>query len=361
MFRSAAASAVCAIAVSAAVALGAQSAESVTLRGADVAIYNIAGVVRIERGAGRDVTVDVRRGGRDGAKLKLESGELRGRQTLRVIYDADRIVYPKLGRWSNTTMNVGRDGTWGNSGEDNKWRPWGNRTRVHISGAGDGMEAWADLVVHVPAGTALSIRHAVGEVIADGTDGVLDVDVASASVDIANVKGHVKVDGGSGNTTLTNISGDIALDLGSGSTRLSRIVAGSLKVDAGSGGVSGDNISVSGRFELDAGSGNAEFSKLSARRAQFDVGSGGLRADFITDVDDVKVDAGSGTVTLAFPDNVGAELDIETGSGGISSDFPIQVSHTERHVLRGTLGDGKGRIRIDAGSGGVRLLKLVAK
>ena len=348
-----------ALALCAITTLGAQAAETVTLRGTDVAIYNLAGVVRVERGTGRDVTVEVRRGGTDGAKLKLETGELRGHQTLRVMYDADRVVYPKLGRWSNTTMNVASDGTWGNSGDDNRWRPWGNRGRVKISGSGGGMEAWADLVVHVPAGATLRLRHAVGEVHVNGTDGALDVDVASAAVDIANVKGNVTVNGGSGSSTLTNVTGDIVLDLGSGSTRLSKITAGDLKVDAGSGGVAGDNISVSGRFDLDAGSGSCEFSQLSARRAQFDVGSGSLRADFMTDVDDVKIDAGSGAVTLAFPESVGAELDIETGSGGISSDFPVQVSRTDRHVLRGTLGDGKGRISIDAGSGGVRLRKLV--
>ena len=97
-----------ALALCAITTLGAQAAETVTLRGTDVAIYNLAGVVRVERGTGRDVTVEVRRGGTDGAKLKLETGELRGHQTLRVMYDADRVVYPKLGRWSNTTMNVAR-------------------------------------------------------------------------------------------------------------------------------------------------------------------------------------------------------------------------------------------------------------
>ncbi|MBI2795249.1 MAG: DUF4097 family beta strand repeat protein [Gemmatimonadetes bacterium] len=351
------------LALLAAPALEAQSAESIALKGADVAIYNLAGVVRVERGSGRDVSVEVRRGGNDGARLKLETGEVRGRQALRIVYDADRVVYPKLGRWSNTTINVASDGTFGDSRRDSEdrwkgWRPWGRGDRVRISGNGDGMEAWADLVVRVPQGVTLRLRHAVGEVHADGTDGRLDIDVATAAVDVANTKGALVVDAGSGAVSVTGSSGEISLDLGSGSARLSKLAATDLAVDVGSGGVTGDNISVSGRFSLDAGSGSCELTALAARRSRIDVGSGGLRAEFATDVDDLDVDAGSGSVTLGFPDSVGAEVDIETGSGGISSDFAVQVNRTDRHRLVGTVGDGKGRIHVGAGSGGVRLRKL---
>lgn len=72
------------------------------------------------------------------------------------------------------------------------------------------------------------------------------------------------------------------------------------------------------------------------------------------------MDAGSGAVTLGFPASLSAVLDISTGSGGISTDFAVQVNRTERNRLQGTLGNGKGRIHVDAGSGAVRLRKLAA-
>ena len=255
----------------AAPSLGAQSAETVTLRGTEVAIYNLAGVVRVERGGGREVTVEVRRGGRDGAKLKLESGDLKGRATLRVLYDADQVVYPKLGRWSNSTLSVANDGTFGDG--DSRWRPWGRGGRVRISGSGDGLEAWADLLVRVPPGIGLRLRHGVGEVHVDGTEAKLDIDVAAATVDVSNTKGGLSIDAGSGGVTITGAAGDISLDLGSGSARLSRVAADELTMDVGSGGVTGDNISVAGRFSLDAGSGSCEFTQLTARRSRIDVGS----------------------------------------------------------------------------------------
>ena len=51
-------------------------------------------------------------------------------------------------------------------------------------------------------------------------------------------------------------------------------------------------------------------------------------------------------------------LDVpDTGSGGIESEIPIQITRRERDRLVGQIGDGRGRIVIDGGSGRVRLKK----
>jgi uncharacterized protein with beta-barrel porin domain len=50
-----------------------------------------------------------------------------------------------------------------------------------------------------------------------------------------------------------------------------------------------------------------------------------------------------------------ATLDIETGSGGITTDFPIQTNRVERNRLRGTIGNGDAEIRVETGSGAVRI------
>lgn len=51
-------------------------------------------------------------------------------------------------------------------------------------------------------------------------------------------------------------------------------------------------------------------------------------------------------------------FDANTGSGGISSDFPVTMEQLRRNTLRGTIGTGAdGRIRASSGSGGVRLAR----
>ena len=94
--------------------ISAQEVERVS--GRSVAIYNIAGHVEIVPGSGSDVVVRIARHGDDADRLSIETGEIRGRETVRVVYPADQVVYPEMGRGSNTTQRVRDDGTFSDGG-----------------------------------------------------------------------------------------------------------------------------------------------------------------------------------------------------------------------------------------------------
>ncbi|MGH7630710.1 MAG: DUF4097 family beta strand repeat-containing protein [Gemmatimonadales bacterium] len=79
-----------------------------------------------------------------------------------------------------------------------------------------------------------------------------------------------------------------------------------------------------------------------------------------TDVESprLRTHTGSGdVVSIVAPPSTSARLDIETGSGDIESDFPLAATRSGRHHLTGTIGDGRGRVSVGTGSGGVRLLR----
>src|SRR4029079_8224477 len=116
--------------------LRAQQVERQTLSGDRVAIYNLAGKLRVEGGSGSDVVVEITRGGKDASQLKIANSVINGQPSLRVIYPGDRIVYPDLDRWNRTTVSVAEDGTWGdreNSGSRYRDR---DIDRVEIRGSG---------------------------------------------------------------------------------------------------------------------------------------------------------------------------------------------------------------------------------
>jgi hypothetical protein len=46
---------------------------------------------------------------------------------------------------------------------------------------------------------------------------------------------------------------------------------------------------------------------------------------------------------------------VTTGSGGISAGMPVRMVRSERHRFTGSVGDGRARVRVSAGSGGVRI------
>jgi len=319
-----------------------------------VAIYNLAGQVRVEGGpTGGDVVVEIRRGGSDASRLRIETGERRNWRTLRVVYPSDRVVYPRLGgSGSRTSLRVDEEGYFNDSDD----RGWGGRNRVDIRASGSGLEAWADLRIVVPRGKRIAVYLAAGEATVANVDGDLTVDVSAASITTERTRGRLNLDTGSGSVRVSDAQGSVNLDTGSGSVTVSDVRGDELRMDTGSGSITARNIEVQ-TLSADVGSGGIRMSGVKASRVSLDTGSGSTEVELLTDVEDVDVDAGSGSVSLRLPANAGAEVEIETGSGGIDTDFPIQVSRVERNYLRGRLGDGRGRIRIESGSGRVRLLR----
>jgi hypothetical protein len=339
--------------------LQAQS-ERRTLSGERVAIYNLAGKLRVESGSGSEVIVEVTRGGRDADRLRVEQGAIGGYETLRVLYPSERIVYPGVGRYDRTTINVRDDGTWGDrptrGSRDEREASDRERNRVEISSSGSGLEAYADVRVLVPRGQRIVIHNAVGDARITMVDADLAVDVASSTITAERTRGHLSLDTGSGSVSVTDAQGDVDLDTGSGGVTISGVKGESLRMDTGSGSIRGSDVDVS-ELKADVGSGGVHLERVRASRVSVDAGSGGTELELLSTVDQLKIDAGSGGVTVRLPSSLSAEVDIETGSGGIDTDFAVQVTRFEQRHMVGRIGDGRGRIRIESGSGQVRLLK----
>ncbi|MCH7489848.1 MAG: DUF4097 family beta strand repeat protein [Gemmatimonadetes bacterium] len=335
--------------VAAPAASSTQASGTFSLSGDRAEIYNIVGFVRIQAGRGSDVIVQIDVGGADADQLTVETGRIRGAETLRIIYPDDHIVYPELHRRSRSTISVRPDGTF-----------FGRRSRggdrVTVSGSGRGLEAYADLVISIPRGKTVGVYLGVGEVEVENVDGDLLVDVASAPVSARGTRGRLSIDTGSGSVEVTDARGDVNIDTGSGSVDVSDVSGGVLLIETGSGSVTGENLEVEG-LNIDTGSGRIELRTVTSSDVRLDTGSGSVRVDLTTDVDVLDIDTGSGSVTVYIPDNFGAQLDIESSSGGIDFEMPVTVRRFSRQALRGSIGDGEGVVRVDTGSGSVRFLR----
>jgi len=325
--------------------------ESRTVKGSTVAIYNLAGRMRAVAGTGDAVVVDVTRGGHDGAQLKIATGTIRGRETLRIIYPSDRIVYPDM-RNRSSNMNVREDGTF----SEGSWDDDGGRDRVEIRSYGPGLEAFADLTVKIPPGQKIQLFLGVGRMEVANVEGSIFVDVGAADVDVGGVKGNLGLDTGSGRIAVRDVTGDLDIDTGSGGLTIDRVTGSSLRLDSGSGGVEGSDITVN-EFRVDIGSGGLRMSRVKAQNLDVDTGSGGASLELLSVFEKLVIDTGSGGVTVRAPAALSADVDVETGSGGFQSDFEITTRRVSRNHVEGRIGDGKASIRIEAGSGTVRLLK----
>jgi DUF4097 and DUF4098 domain-containing protein YvlB len=324
-----------------------------SLEGDDVAIYNLAGEVSVEAGQG-SIGVLVSRGGGAAGQLRVQQGEIDGWETLRVIYPSDHIVYSRSGSGSFTTqLRVRDDGTFG---DEHGWNERSRGRRVTIMDRGDGLDAHADLRISVPSGRQVAIHLAVGKVTVTNVNGRISVDAHCAPVTATGTRGELSVNVGAGMVHVSQAEGDLSVDTGSGSVDVSRYHGDKLSVDTGSGDVTGTELEAA-ELSIDTGSGDIRLTGVTAPEVTLETGSGSVTTDLRREINSLSVQTGSGNIAITAPPTLSASVEIETASGEIESDFPLTVTRHSRDHVEGRIGDGKGTIAIETGSGGIRLLK----
>jgi len=105
----------------------------------ELSVYDPAGSVRIEAGEGPFITINVARGGKDAERIKLKSDFVDDVASLAVVFPGDAVVYPAAGV-ASTDVFVNGEGKFG---------PEIAGRRMTIATQGEGLEAWADMVVRV--------------------------------------------------------------------------------------------------------------------------------------------------------------------------------------------------------------------
>ncbi len=323
------------------------------LAGPEVAVYNLVGEISVVSGSGPDVVVEVTRTGRDAARLTVATDPIRGVPSLRVDFPGDEIVYPALGRRSRSTFRIRSDGTWGD-----RWRGHGDRDsrEITIRGEGSGLEAAANLRISVPAGKRAAIHLGTGQLGASNVAATLYLDAMSGDVRVSGGSGELNVDTGSGNITVTGTDGDLDLDTGSGDVTVERARGRALRIDTGSGSIRGTEL----RFEtanVDAGSGDVDLDGFTGGNVELETGSGDVEVRLTQSPDRLSVSTGSGGVRVRLPADLSATIDLESGSGGFDVDFPLQLVRKNEDSLSGRIGEGKGRISIETGSGDITISK----
>ena len=359
----------------------AQRVERVELHGPAVAIYNLAGSVRVDGGAVDRVVVEVIRGGQDARRLVLDTGMIRGRMTLRVRYPSDRLTYADGGWTGNTTVEVDRDGTFAddmsdrNGGDASGVRdtigPTDRRVaprRVEITsrarGTGVPLDAYADLHVIVPRGIALSVQQGVGSVTVESVEGTLAVSVRAARVRASHVRGALTLDSDAGDSDVADLTGDLTVASDTGSLTTHDVRGGAMRLTLDVGRLRASGIDVT-ELTATVRAGSVRFSTTRATRLRLQTDHAPSEISLLVAPGDASIEAGSGRVTLALPTNTGSIVDIETRTGKIASDFtvarplagPRLTPGADSRTLRGTIGVGGGRIRIRTHSGDVRLVR----
>ena len=161
----------------------------------------------------------------------------------------------------------------------------------------------------------------------------LEAGSGSGDIRVDGVGESAKISTGSGSIHATGLQGGFTLNTGSGDIFADQTGEGDVKAQTGSGTIELRNI----HGGLKAGT-----------------GSGDIRIAGTPSMD-WKLETGSGSIEFT-PGNSGFTLDASTGSGGVHTDKEMAVQGSfDKHHLTGKVNGGGPTVRIETGSGDVRI------
>jgi hypothetical protein len=332
------------------------------------AIENLAGRMRVSPGSGNTVVAVATVHAEDDAladTLKFAQVTNKdGVPTWRMSYPLDKhtsYMYPKRG--DDTSSSEGDAHSWFHDWV-NGWFGGSSNTTTEYAGrrlkvsTSSGVLLYADIEIQIPGGKSVegTFRNIVGGLQGEGVSGKLMFDVASGNIALQNLSGEISGDSGSGDIRALSIDGSYSCDTGSGDCYAEKIKGELVTMDTGSGDIKGHQITAT-RIKADTGSGNITLEETDAESIEADTGSGDVEvASDAPRLESVSVDTGSGDVTLHIPTNAGFTARADQGSGDLSTGFKdAQPIVEDRTVVGYRRGDGRIRIKVDTGSGDLRI------
>jgi hypothetical protein len=225
----------------------------------------------------------------------------------------------------------------------------GSGSQIHIFGRvksswGGNDEKVRDIAAHPPIEQTgnivrIGVRHenlhniSIDYEIQAPAESFLDAGSGSGNVVDDGVGENAKLNTGSGNIQATGLRGNFTVATGSGNIYAEQISAGDVKAETGSGNIEVKNIKGSLRAET---------------------GSGGIKAGGAPTAP-WHLQTGSGGVELWVAD-APVTLDAESGSGSIHTDREMLTQgSTDRHHVTGKLNGGGPTVRVETGSGDIRV------
>jgi len=194
-------------------------------------------------------------------------------------------------------------------GHNDNWRRWRNGGQPRVN-----------FTVRIPQGVKVKAGSGNGDVSVTGAGSEVSASTGNGRVNVSGTTGEVTASTGNGRVTVEGAKGPVEASTGNGDVRVTTSLG-----------------------PVTASSGNGDIE---------------VAMDKLESSSTMNFSTGNGRITVTVPDDFGAELESNTGSGSIISDFPIQVrGRINPTRVRGTLGKGGGRLVMSSGNGNIEIRK----
>jgi len=204
---------------------------------------------------------------------------------------------------------------------------------------GESVNVSVDYKLWIPEKAALKANNISGDISAEAIGGAVALKAVSGDIQLTKAAGGADCNSVSGNVTVADVTGSAFL----------KSVSGDVKANSVKGSVEAE--SVSGDVEL------VEVSEATTVRVKALSGEVLYRGG-ISKQGNYSLKSHSGNVVLYIPADSAFDLEAETFSGGIESDFEIKVmGKVSPKELSGSVNGGGAVLKVSSFSGDIKLKK----
>lgn len=246
---------------------------------------------------------------------------------------------------------------------------WFQRARVNY-------ELW------VPEGATVKAESSSGDLRIEGQRSDVRAQASSGDIELKDIWGEIDVSASSGSIRTEDSKGDISARTSSGTIRILGVeeserpndirvhassgsvtlkdIVGDIDAETSSGKIDAENVE--GIITARASSGSIKILEARGGVKTLRTSSGEIWVELeeiYEGILEMSFQSTSGDINLSIPSDTGADIDISTTSGRITTDFAVTVEGTmERNEFRGAIGEGGIFIKLRATSGDVTLGKM---
>lgn len=224
------------------------------------------------------------------------------------------------------------------------------------------------IVCQVPRGLAVSVRETSGDIRSQGLDGEQKLKTTSGDIEVESATGALEAASTSGDVRATSIrrarvrcvSGDILVQQASGPLRATttsgRITVSGAEDSLALSSVSGDIRSDRAPRGVEASSSSGDVVlHESAGSVRVRTSSGDVRLSVREPLRSVEAGTSSGGIRLRLDRTVSCALDLQTSSGSIEVDLPMQMRSATRRSVSGSIRGGRTPVTLHTTSGDISI------
>jgi hypothetical protein len=165
---------------------------------------------------------------------------------------------------------------------------------------------------------------------------------------------RLRANTGNGEVSVEKAGADVDVNSGNGAVRIGQ-TEGRVTANTGNGDL--EIESAKGPVEASSGNGRIHVSTASGPvTAHTGNGDIDVRIQSVSGDSDLEFHTGSGSIRVTLPNDFNGDIDASTGNGSLRSDFDIKlIGRLDPQHIRGTIGSGGRRIRLQTGNGRLEL------